>query len=198
MMSRNPERWKGMRYPDSNLVSLLFKYVPIRSGFAVDVGCSAGRHLKLLNEIGFDSVGIEPSPEEATMARQNGLSVVCAGMEAYEPDRSLDLLIAWGVTPLAFVDFTAQAVRLGARYVVCDWRTRENSFCKFPDTEHHADGTLTIHRTGHILDGLHYRCHDPHGCVIPGYERLHLQTVRIIADEVNEWHQTVFRKRQVT
>ena len=188
--------WRGLKYPDSDVVGLIARSVPLRSGLAIDMGCGSGRHTRLLDDFGFDAIGVESDPVTCEIALSNGVSAVCGSFEDYRPTERPALILAWGLAPLGnIVDFEEKIAALQADYVICDWRTRNNSFAAYPDNQQHADGTLTVHREGHVLDGLHYRLRDEADCVLPGYERLLIRTItKREGDEVNEWYQTSFRR----
>lgn len=60
----------------------------------LDVGCSSGALLLTARALGFDSHGVEPSPEAAETARRAGLDVVTGFLEtAGFPDVAFDALI---------------------------------------------------------------------------------------------------------
>lgn len=188
--------WRGLKYPDSDLVALIARTVPNRSGLAIDIGCGSGRHTRMLSDFGFDALGIESDPISHEIALGNGVNAVCCGLEDFRPSARPTLVVAWGLAPLGNVEAFGQSVaRLQADFIVCDWRTPDNSFIRFPETERHTVNTVTVRRKGHVLDGLHYRYHTAEACRIPGYERLLMRTVtKREGEEINEWFQTSFRR----
>ncbi|MFA9478451.1 class I SAM-dependent methyltransferase [Phycisphaerales bacterium AB-hyl4] len=198
--------WRGVRFPDSDLVSLICKHLPSehRRGGAVVVGCGNGRHVRLLGELGFDAQGIDVDPQMIADAQANGVRAVHGRLEDYVSDQPINLLVAWGVVMIADIDEpTRQLARLDARYVVINWRTPENTFAlqakSRGDWHDEAPGVARCRIADGVsehLQGLTYRVHDATACQLPGYDRLALRTVTITSDgETNAWHQTVHRRR---
>ncbi|MCX5709095.1 MAG: class I SAM-dependent methyltransferase, partial [Candidatus Omnitrophica bacterium] len=50
-------------------------YRPGKKGLIIDVGCGAGDYLAFVREMGWQVMGIEPSPEGAALARKKGLNI---------------------------------------------------------------------------------------------------------------------------
>jgi SAM-dependent methyltransferase len=193
----NAAAWGGVAWPESQLVALVMRHVRPRSGQAVDLGCGAGRHVAFLAAAGFDAFGLDNDPAMIALAQAKGLDVRPGTLQTFDPPADLALVVAWGLLPLADIDDAeARVARLGARYVVADWRTPANSFVT-ADAEQERPGVRTMRAdlpSSHI-HGLHYRTHEPAACELPGYRRLTLQTYRLVrGDEVNEWHQTVHER----
>lgn len=193
-----PYKWREMRFPDSNLVSLLHKIEP-RSGYAVDIGCGSGRHVKLLNDIGFNAIGVENDEKQLSLCHENKIDVINAALEDVTLQKKPVLIVAWGVSPLGNVtDFAQNIGRFDATWLVIDWRNQENSFYSAKDTIHHKNGLMTIGASGNHLAGLNYRIHKKNECHIQGYDRIFIQKVTIDRQEnglqqVTSWYQTIHK-----
>ena len=202
-MSMNPTAWRGMKYPDSDLVGLVFRFA--RPGRdlsadrprAIDVGCGPGRHVRFLTEVGFRAYGIDFDPEMCATARQNGVEVTLVAAHEHTPPAPLSLAVCWGVMML-LPDCPALVARWQPEIVIADWRTAGNSCFRWPGNTPVPErpGWVRLHQPSHILHGDEYRSHERSECEIPGYERIHWQRVaRQTADEQHEWWQTVHRRR---
>lgn len=191
--------WHGVRYPDSELVSLICREVP-RQGTALVAGCGHGRHVKLLNELGFEACGVEADRDAAAVARSNGLAVTYGRLQDYQPTEPLQLVVAWGLMMLPEAGSAAMVADLQAAWIIANWRTAENSFCH--DAGHEAglrfdaNGIATVHiESNDHLNGLTYHVFEPEACVFPGYERVTMRHLRIEQDgEIHAWYQTVHRR----
>jgi SAM-dependent methyltransferase len=89
-------------------------------GRAVDVGCGTGRVARLLSDVGWDVVGVEPDPRMAAVARRHGIDVDLSGFETWWRDRpEFDLVCsgqAWHwVDPEAGLAKAARLLRSGGR-----------------------------------------------------------------------------------
>ena len=190
------QKWTGLRFPDSRLVGLIARYVPRKQGSAVDVGCGSGNNTKMLTDFGFDAYGVECNPQMLEIARSNGISVIDSAIEKFIPEQVPYLLVAWGITPLADIkDVAGQLAKVGAEYIVCDWRTEKNTIFKYPDNVWLGEQELIFKNSRSHLYDLHYRFHSQEECRIPGYELVKIQTLTVTeGDELNEWYQTVFKK----
>lgn len=70
----------------------------IQPGRLLELGCASGQFLKTMADVGWETRGIEPSPDAAKRARAHGLEVMNTQIElAPEPDGSFDLIAAWMV-----------------------------------------------------------------------------------------------------
>ncbi|NLX15035.1 MAG: class I SAM-dependent methyltransferase [Phycisphaerales bacterium] len=193
----NPPQWLGMKYPDSDLVGLLYRYArPVRDTrmTALDVGCGSGRHLAVLRDLGYQAIGIDNDPVAVDNAEHNGLDAVLGDASAYNPPIPPDLVVGWGFTMIVPC---AQDILTGwsPGLVILDWRSRNNTWAHYVDNEWLSDGRVRIVKEGHILNGLVYRLSTPDECEIPGYERIRFQTVtKQDGVECNEWYQTVHRR----
>lgn len=223
----NPKAWRGLRYPDSDLVGLLMRHarpgrdLPAASGFAacatlgdpmhgraaenetgsvlrptaLDAGCGAGRHVRLLEELGFQATGIDCDPEMIEAAGRNGQNVQLADARDYRPGASLDLAVCWGFM-MVVPDGPAIAASWSPKIIIADWRPRSNSCYQWTGNQQIGGGAVRLHQPGHLLHGLTYYFHDLPECVIPGYDRIHWQHVtRRTASETNEWIQAVYRRK---
>jgi len=198
----NPAAWRGMRYPDSDLVGLLFRFarpgrdVPNGRPFAVDVGCGAGRHVRLLNEMGYRAVGIDIDPEMCAAARHNGVDVLQVAVEEYRPPTPPELVVCWGIMMLQ-----PQVAEIVSGWqpliVIADWRAPSSSCFQWPDNTPvpGQPGWVRLCRPGHVLHGCVYRSHRLCDCQIPGYQRVHWQrSARQTKEDRHEWWQTVHRR----
>lgn len=198
----NPAAWRGLKYPDSDLVGLLFRFARPRRDLhqdnppAVDVGCGPGRHVRLLNEIGYRAVGIDNDPEMCAAARENGVEVLQVAVEEYRPAVRPALVVCWGIMMLQprVADIVAG---WEPDIVIADWRAPSSSCFHWPDNTPvpGRPGWVRLCRPGHVLHNCVYRSHKLSDCRIPGYELVHWQrSVRETAEERHEWWQTVHRR----
>ncbi len=195
----NPKKWLGMKYPDSDLIGLLFHHARPASDqpnqSAIDVGCGSGRHLGILRDLGYRAIGIDNDPVAVANARKTGFDAVVCEASDYSPDTTPSLVVAWG-----FVAIVPKAESIIARWepecVILDWRTHNNTFAHWKENERLDDGRELINKKGHILNGMIYRFFDRDDCQLPGYDRIALQTVTKDKDgDRAEWYQTVHRRR---
>lgn len=190
--------WHGIRYPDSELVSLVCRYVP-RQGAALVAGCGSGRHVRLLSELGFDAAGVEADADAAAVARSNGLAVTHAMLQDYHADEPLQLVVAWGLMMLPEAGGAKAIAHLDATWIIANWRTAENGFCQTAASgplrfDSRGIATVNIHSDNH-LNGLSYHVFEPQACHFPGYERVTMRHLRLEQDgEINAWYETVHRR----
>ncbi len=59
--------------------------VDAATGRVLDIGCGTGRHVSDLLARGIDATGLEPSPGAAAVARERGVPVIEATVEALDP-----------------------------------------------------------------------------------------------------------------
>ena len=92
-----------LAYPDENLVRLLrteiIKNPSLTDYPALDLGCGTGRHLKLLNELGFKSIlGLDSSTNALDACRiYNYADLICADNTNIPLEKnSIGIVIAWG------------------------------------------------------------------------------------------------------
>ncbi len=92
-------------YPDENLVRLL---KPLEKGVALDIGCGRGRHIKLLQDLGFSNIyasDISPKALQESFQKYPSICTIELPEEfwAGEPfqlpieKKMLQIIIAWGV-----------------------------------------------------------------------------------------------------
>jgi SAM-dependent methyltransferase len=195
----NPAAWKGLRYPDSDLVGLVYRFalpgrhVRVAQPRAVDVACGPGRHVRLLNEVGYKALGIDSDAEMCRTATENGVDAILADVSSYRPAEPPSLAVCWGLTMLirSLPDLIAA---WQPEFIILDWRTPANSCLQWESNQRLDSGAVRLNRPGHVLHGQEYFFYDLPGCQIPGYERLHWQRVtRSTHEECNEWFQTVHR-----
>ena len=189
----NPGKWLGMKYPDSDLVGLLFRHArPKTPGLlAIDVGCGAGRHLKLLEEMGYQAIGVELDSQAHQYATANGFTVYQAEAAQFVPPRPPTLAIGWGFMMMTHAG-PAIIAAWRPEIVVADWRTRNNTCYSWQGNQPLEHGGVRLHNPSHLLHGQTYCFHDLDECHLPGYTRLACQTItKNNGGEVNEWYQTV-------
>lgn len=194
----NPVAWRGLRYPDSDLVGLIYRFARPGRDFpeprprAVDVACGPGRHVRLLEEVGFDAVGIDNDPQMCETALANGVSAQCVDLRGFDPGKSLALAVCWGITML-IPDLPKIVAGWGARVIIADWRTPDNTCLQWRGNTMLANGAVRLRREGHVLDGQEYFFFEPQACQFPGYQRRHWQKVSRTAPdgEHNVWLQSV-------
>jgi SAM-dependent methyltransferase len=194
----NPQKWYGMKYPDSELVGMLFRFArPAGPGLAaIDAGSGAGRHVRLLLDLGYAAVGVDADEKMVELARQNGLDVRHARLEEFHPPASPDLVVAWGLMML--VPGGPQIIaEWKPRIVVADWRCDDSECAHWKDNQVQSNGAIRMRQPGHTLDGQTYFFHRLDECELPGYERIHWQRItKTTAGETNDWFQTVHRRRE--
>jgi len=206
-----PAEWRRFDFPDANLCDLVQRFVTPPNGLAVDLGCGSGRHARYLLDHGFDAIGVESDAGMLAACDAAGVPTVRASVTDFAPPEPPRLVLAWGLMMLSDIpQVIGHVARLGGERVIADWRTPDNTFLL--DAEDDADApplagsrAVVVRRPGHHLDGLRYRVFEPGACHIPGYDRVHLQTVTIAEHatplagpdgvEVHAWHQTVHRRR---
>jgi SAM-dependent methyltransferase len=94
-------------YPDERVVSFLARRFPPNSGneskLALDVGCGSGRHIKLMLDYGFQTLGIDYIPEsiqivESTFSEHGRFKGVTLGdFRNHKFQHQFDAIVAWGV-----------------------------------------------------------------------------------------------------
>lgn len=164
-----------------------------RAPFAIDVGCGPGRHTALLQELGYQALGLDADEEMCETARANGVPVVHADLTVFSPPTRPRLVVCWGVM-MVVPEAPAIIAAWQPEIVIADWRTAGSSCFRWPENEPLAGrpGWTRLRRTGHPLDGCTYRSHTLDECEVPGYRRIHWQRVtRVMQSERNEWLQTV-------
>ena len=195
----NPSAWRGLKYPDSELVGLLYRFarpgrdVPAGAA-ALDVACGPGRHVRLLQELGYDALGLDADADMVATARANGVPVEHVDAAAYPPVAPPALVVCWG-----FMMLVPQGRALIASWrpqlVIADWRTPGNDCYRWPINQRQPDGGLRLSRPDHTLDGQVYYFHTAETAQLPGYERVWCQTLtKLAGDERHEWLQTVHRR----
>lgn len=192
----NPTKWYGLKYPDSDLVGLVFRFArPSAPGQpAIDVGCGPGRHVKLLAEVGYDACGLDNDPKMIEQATANGQSARVADLITFRPAEPPGLVVGWGLMMLV-PDAPALLAAWQPGCVIADWRTEHNTCLTWPGNQKLPDGRTLLSQPGHTLDGQQYFFHTLVECEIPGYQRVHWQRVtKTTAGETNDWYQTVHRR----
>lgn len=65
-------------------------------GTALDIGCSTGRHLEILQEHGVTATGIDTSPAAVSLAREAGTDARLADVRDFDPPYPFDTVVALG------------------------------------------------------------------------------------------------------
>ncbi len=199
---QNPKEWLGMRWPDSDAVSLLYRHGKPTPGThlpAFDIGCGAGRHLPVLDALGYLPMGIDSNAAMIGAAHANiGAVLWCGDAKTFNFPVKPHLVLAWGFTMLE-PDAPTILAKLGAEIIVCDWRSPHNQWghtrCRDFLTE--ADTAIVyIDAPDSHLNGLSYWVYGKDRCLIPGYDRIELRETRRYEHngDVNAWYQTAFRR----
>ena len=199
--------WRGLRWPDSDVISLACRSGAERAGNAVVIGCGNGRHVRALCELGWNACGVEPDPTMLESARANGVTVHAMTLEHFSGSAIAEalqpsLVLAWGILMMDIVDRPIERIAaLDSEWVIANWRSEANSFLSstrepvvFGD-----DGIarIEIEKAGHHLDGVKYLITREDACHLPGYERTILRHLTLRDDtsgETNAWYQTAHRK----
>lgn len=199
-----PTLWYGMKYPDSNLVSLLFKFArPTNTDdTAIDVGCGPGRHCRLLEDMGYQVIGIDSEPRMCATASKNGIvDVRCISFDEFDAPPNIGLAVCWGLTMCSSRPSKHVAESIAAwqaSLVILDWRSKKNSSYLFRDNTQLLDGGMHINNSKHILFNQDYYYVDETECQLPGYDRLYLRKVTVQKnDEVDEWYQSVHQLKDL-
>jgi 2-polyprenyl-3-methyl-5-hydroxy-6-metoxy-1,4-benzoquinol methylase len=93
-------------------------------GRILDLGCGSGQLLDTMKKLGWETHGVEPSPQAAERARAKGHHIVCgtAEQELFEPD-SFDVVYMWHVlehthSPTKALAHVHRYLRPGGRIVM--------------------------------------------------------------------------------
>lgn len=95
------------KYPDDRVVANVIRFVhSLKKSDLIlrglDVGCGVGRHMRLLQDLGFDAYGIEYASNVCDIVLSNfptlkAANIYCGDYRFYDFEFSFDLIIAWGV-----------------------------------------------------------------------------------------------------
>ena len=195
----NPKKWYGLKYPDSDLIGLVMKYArPEKGDIAIDIGCGTGRHIKFLNEIGYNAFGIDTDEKMIEGCKNNGVEAYLSTLEDFKTDKKIKLAIGWGFTMVVPKNIDVPKSipnNIGAEYVILDWRSKGNSYNYFEDNIVISKNEVIINKKEHILNGLHYTSFDLEECILEGYDIIASQKVtKEVNGEINEWYQIVYKK----
>ncbi|MBI3316935.1 MAG: class I SAM-dependent methyltransferase [Candidatus Omnitrophica bacterium] len=75
----------------------------------LDVGCGNANFLKLARLQGWETVGVDPSPENIRNIQQQGIEAHCSGFLEFKPSRKFDCIALWDLIehpgiPALFID----------------------------------------------------------------------------------------------
>ena len=95
------------KYPDDRVVAHVIRFLrssttKVCNFKAIDIGCGAGRHIKLLNDLGFDAYGIDYAENVEDVVIQefpsiNKNNIFHGDYRNYNFSIKFDLIISWGV-----------------------------------------------------------------------------------------------------
>lgn len=195
----NPKKWYGLKYPDSDLIGLVMKFAkPNKNDIAIDIGCGTGRHIKFLNEIGYNAFGIDADKNMIEACKNNGVEAYLSTLENFKTNKKIKLAIGWGfsmVVPKSMNISKTIPKNIPADYIILDWRTKNNSFNHFENNIILSENEVIINKEGHVLNGLSYTSFNQEECILEGYEIIASQKVtKELNCEINEWYQVVYKK----
>lgn len=121
-------------------------------GSALDIGCSTGMSLSLLEDIGIEAKGVEVSPNAVARARELGRSVFEASATSLPfPDEAFDLVCSADVFEHLHPDDVEQAcreaIRVAKRFVFMKIAEKEDATVKWKDLAGHP-----LHLTTHPIE----------------------------------------------
>lgn len=102
-------RWKrlydsdrfNLKYPSEHAIRFLHRHsaqTPNVCSLALDIGCGAGRHLRLMREMGYQAYGLDCAENALRWDRANSLSVVIRDFtDIGFADNLFDVALAYGV-----------------------------------------------------------------------------------------------------
>jgi 2-polyprenyl-3-methyl-5-hydroxy-6-metoxy-1,4-benzoquinol methylase len=137
-------RQRVSMYPDDRLVAFLSrsfgKDVPCKNYKALDIGFGGGRHLKLLDNFGFETYGIEyvqPAIDTvlSNIDHYNSKPSLFKGdYRDFQFDTKFDVIIAWGVLPHSSFSsiendlFSIKSLLNPRGSIFLNFRTKDNWF----------------------------------------------------------------------
>ena len=203
--------WNTIKYPYDRVISLIYNYVKHFKGKSLDIGCSGGAHLKILDQLGFESYGIEPHDEsyKICITNHNHLkdNIYNTTLEQFINQTKIDfnVIICWGISPLGIIDnFSLLMSQLNSNIIICNYRTKDNSILKRPCNIYNKDNTILIRDKQHHNYGMLYRSHTLNELDIPNYTLIHIQThshyinksyiKRFKPEDKDEWYECVYFK----
>lgn len=167
-------RLKTLLYPDTDVVRLVSRYrsqIGDRVGRALDIGCGSGRHVKLLIEKNFHTVGLDFSTAAVDVANETFSNVpgfekvLHADYRTYDFPHRFDVVLAWGVVflvpPSQMIANLKRMLELctDEGVVLFDLRTKDNWFYGLGQ-EIEEDSFMLDHRAG-PYEGLLYSFFTP-------------------------------------
>ncbi len=153
------QRRHALNYPAEPVVRfLVMSRDTLNATNMLDIGCGAGRHMKLAAELGLEPYGVDASSEALEQAKQYG-PVKEGDMTAlpYDDD-SFDVVLAWGTLYYGTRDTTRKALLEIRRVLVVnghalislrtemDWRHRDGTVID--------DRTVVFSMEGEPEDGM--------------------------------------------
>ncbi len=98
------------------------KHMPIQ-GKWLDIGCSTGTFVKLLEENGLDARGIDISDEAVRLAKKEGLPVECKDIFSVDQNQRFDCITAFDVIehlrdPASFIQAANRLLKIGGTLVI--------------------------------------------------------------------------------
>ena len=118
-MAADSTLWDGLhrlqrhqlRYPSEDVVRFLANAKAGGARTMVDIGCGAGRHMKLAHELGLDPTGIDSSNAAAAHAATYGDAATADATSIPFPDNRFDCAIAIGSLYYGTYSDVVRAVR---------------------------------------------------------------------------------------
>lgn len=199
MKYNNPKKWTGMKYPDSELVGLVMKYVRPnmeKGDIGIDIGCGPGRHIKLLEEVGFDAFGVDIDPNMIETCKSNGVKAYIGDLNEFKYEYEVKVVTSWGLNMVTPNVVSSIVKNINPEFLVMDWRSKEDNSCyNFSENTIIDKNIVLIRKENHVLDGLEYIFHEEDDLNIDGYELVYCQKlVKDNGDEKYGWYQTVHKR----
>lgn len=105
---KDGQTWAVLMDKNFREVSLLLSRAFPERGRLLDVGCGYGHFIGMMENLGWDATGIEPSSRTVDHARQKGLNVIETTLDkASFPENSFDAVTAFYVLEHLFDPFSA-------------------------------------------------------------------------------------------
>ena len=146
-----------LQYPSEDVVRFLARAKQENAQTFLDVGCGAGRHLKLAQELGYTPTGVDSSPVAVKHAQQAGHTAEVATMTKLPfDDDSFDAVAAWGVlyyaTPPELLEALTELHRVTRSWCLANFRTTRDWRCGLG--EQLGTHTYRMRMPGEAEDGM--------------------------------------------
>ncbi len=166
-------RRNTLLYPDDDVVRMVSRYrskLGDKPARALDIGCGSGRHMKLLIEKKFETLGLDHGPEAIAVANEvfgevpGYQGAICADFRDYKFEHEYEFILLWGALFLAPVSEMpanlAQLIDLLTDDgIICfNLRTKDNWF--YGLGKEIEDGTFLLDDRAGPYANLTYSFHD--------------------------------------